>query len=89
MRLNGSCIREAMSSTGESKDPAGQEEDQEILDDMVFIVKILHVASEEAAMRRQLRKVAKGLSETKAEEVDITIESQEAETREAEKAIKT
>ena len=41
MRLDSSCIREAMSSRGESRDPAGQEKDQEILDDMVFIVKIL------------------------------------------------
>ena len=87
MRLNGSCIREAMSSTGESKDPAGQEEDQEILADLVFIVKILQVASEEAAVRSQLRKEANGPGETKAEEVGITTESQEAEIREAEKEI--
>ena len=87
MRLNGSCIREAMSSTGESKDPAGQEEDQEILDDMVFIVKILQVASEEAATHLQLCKEAEGLNETKAEEAEITTESQEAEIREAEKEI--
>ena len=33
------------------KQRPGQEEDQEILDDMVFIVKILQVVSEEAATR--------------------------------------
>ena len=72
-------IREAISSRGVSEDPAGQEEDQEILDDMVFIVKILQVASEEAAIHLKLCKVTKGLSETKAEEAEITTESQEAE----------
>ena len=48
MRLDSSCIREAMSSRGGSRDPTGQEEDQEILDDMVLIAKILQVVSDEA-----------------------------------------
>ena len=41
-------IREAISSRSVSEDPASQEEDQEILDDMVLIAKILQVASDEA-----------------------------------------
>ena len=78
-----------MSSRGRSRDQTGQEEDQEILDDMVFIVKILQVASEEASALSQLRKEANGPGETKAEKVGITTESQEAEIREAEKEIET
>ena len=61
-----------MSSRGRSRDQTGQEEDQEILDDMVFIVKILQVASEEASALSQLRKEANGPGETKAEKVGIT-----------------
>ena len=56
---------------------------QEILDDMVFIAKILQVASEEAETRALLRKEDNDRGETMAEEG----ESQEAETKEAEMKI--
>ena len=76
-----------MSSRGVSEDPAGQEEDQEILDDMVFIAKILQVASGKADARARLRKEDNGPGETRAEEGGITTENQEAEIQEAEMKI--
>ena len=54
---------------------------------MVFIAKILQVASEEAEARALLRKEDNDQGETMAEEGGITTENQEAEIQEAEMKI--
>ena len=83
-------IREAISSRSEGEGRADQEEDKEIMDDLVFIARILQVASEEAEALTILSKAEKDREEAEAvaeEDRKKEAETEESETKEADMEI--